>query len=119
MYGIVWRVLRALDKNLQTVSFPIADHAALQRQAAEFAAIADGHIQGCVAAGDGLLVEVRIPPASRVVGGNNVVFLCRKGFAAVAVQAFADANKCFLYVSATSPGSTHDITAYRVIYPGR
>lgn len=111
--GIVWRVLNAIDRRVHNIEFKLDDNEQMLRQARDFQILADGHIEGCVAAGDGLLVEVRLPAAKDVPGGNNVVYISRKGWPAIAVQAFADAQKRFLYIDASRPGSTHDITSYQ------
>jgi hypothetical protein len=76
-----------------------------------------GHnvMPGTVLAGDGLCVEIKCPTKSDpgAQGLNLASFYNRKGFHALVVQAFCDADCMIRYWAMKWPGGTNDITAYK------
>jgi DDE superfamily endonuclease len=57
---------------------------------------------------------VRITEPSSAEVANPSTYFNRKGFFAIAPQAMCDAHYRFTFVSAKTPGSTHDAIACRV-----
>lgn len=110
MTGQIWPVLKALD-NILTIYFPINDPEELTTLEDGFAAITQGRVRGCVAATDGLVLQTRKPFVDEV-GKARLMYMNRKGYYGIVVQAFCDARGKFLYVSASHAGGTHDSVAY-------
>ncbi len=69
-------------------------------------------LHGCVGAGDGLAVRIRMPNKSETEA--QLLYVNRKGFASVNVQAIASANCKCLDLCINTPGSTHDATAWEL-----
>jgi hypothetical protein len=112
VHVLVWKVLDVLNDTLDNIRFPIDDVEKLQALELGFAQLSHGHIRGCVSAVDGIVIRTRMPARNEVCNGNTLTYQNRKGYPAIVVLAFCDANKRFTYLSAKFPGSTHDATAF-------
>ena len=74
-----------------------------------FAAKSAGALRGCVGAVDGLCVEVCRPRLSET--SAPALYLNRKGFYSLNLQAVCDAQRRFTFYDFQAVGSTHDSTA--------
>jgi hypothetical protein len=77
----------------------------LEELSARFATKTNDHIRGCVAALDGIVFKVDTPCYADAA--NSEKFHCRKGFAAVSVQAACDADRRFLCAPPAARASPH------------
>ena len=80
-----------------------------------FARITGATMRGCVGAGDGLAIEIRRPRRGDDTLGqvpNPASYRNRKGFFALNMQGFCDAQGYMRNISLIYPGSTHDSAAY-------
>ena len=116
VYRHVFSTLNALDAALPafTLDEDIHDLERCRRLSSVFAAKTDGHIQGAIAAWDGILFKVQKPTQlnkNKVANPNK--FHCRKGFPGVSVQAACDGDRRFTYMSMDFAASVHDARAYR------
>ena len=79
---IVLQVVESIDRNLKNINFPVteADIASTKKQFFKMAGIPN-----CLGAVDGTLIPIISPS-----GADEPVYICRKGFHALNVQAVAD-----------------------------
>jgi hypothetical protein len=113
VYNVVWQFVAAVaTSSVGEIKFPDTIEE-LQRESDKFKNTHCNHpaFDGCVAAGDGLAVRIRL--FSKREHPSPLLFINRKGFASINVQGFANASAQCIYLSATSPGSTHDETAFQ------
>jgi len=84
----------------------------LQKSAAKFAAKSHGgELNGCIAALDGWLCRIQVPPASETMNWSSYFsghYQCH----GLNVQAACDAACRFLFVSIRCPGGTGDSKAF-------
>jgi hypothetical protein len=73
----------------------------------------DDMLGGICGAGDGSVVQITEPVASDLGGKPSKIYINRKGFFALLVQAFCGAHTNFWYFRVGWPGATNDITAYK------
>ena len=78
----------------------------------KFGDIAAGIFQTVIAAGDGFVVEIDEPVREDLNGRPAKLYVNRKGYFGLVVQAFCDAVCRFVYFNVGWPGSTNDVTAY-------
>jgi len=109
VYHHIESTLAALDESL-TLKFPYNDAAWLSESSHGFSRGGRSPIEGCVAAMDGIAIKIAEPCVNDVP--NPSTYFNRKGFFALNIQAMCDSSYRFLYVSALTPGSTHDSTAF-------
>jgi len=109
VYLHIGTTINAIDK-LLTLRFPYDDEQWLQESSRGFTRNERSPIEGCVAALDGIAVKIAEPSLRDVP--NPSTYYNRKGFFALNIQALCDSSYRFLYVSALTPGSTHDSTAF-------
>ena len=107
---VVWRVIRAINKNIRNVSFPYKDLEKLREHAKTFFAVSE-ELLGTVAAGDGVAFNIQCPEASEV--GNDVRSqFSRKGFYTYSVLMFCDALQRIMIANCITCGSTNDGLQY-------
>ena len=70
-------------------------------------------LAGICGAGDGFVVQITEPVQSDLDGKPSKIYMNRKGFFALLVQAFCGADTNFWYFRVGWPGATNDITAYK------
>ena len=73
----------------------------------------DEMLGGICGAGDGFVVQITEPVASDLNGKPSKIYMNRKGFFALLVQAFCGAHTNFWFFRVGWPGATNDITAYK------
>lgn len=108
VYNHIDNTISAIDTVLR-LHFPYNDKTWLERSSLGFSRNGRSPISGCCAALDGIAIKIA-EPASRDVP-NPSTYYNRKGFFALNIQALCDSSYRFLFVSALTPGSTHDSTA--------
>jgi hypothetical protein len=101
-------IIRAINSLLQ-IKFDLTDTAEHNRQSRLFGR-GVSPLSGCCGAIDGLAVRISEPRSAEIPNPSS--YYNRKGFFAVVVQAMCDASYRFTFVSAISPGSTHDSAAF-------
>ncbi|XP_046360526.1 putative nuclease HARBI1 [Haliotis rufescens] len=94
------RTNEAIVKQLKLISFPKATSDQRVTKEAFYNISRFPKVLGCI---DGTLI-----PIMRPTGDEEAVYVCRKGFHAVNVQAVCDAELRFTSVVSKWPGSTHD-----------
>lgn len=109
VYFHIDRTVAAMDSVLQ-IRFPYDDERWLSESSYKFSRHGRSPLTGCCAAIDGIAIKIAEPSANDVP--NPSTYYNRKGFFALNIQAVCDASYRFLYVSALTPGSTHDSTAF-------
>jgi DDE superfamily endonuclease len=77
------------------------------------ASVGDECMKGITGAGDGLVIQICEPVLSDLDGKPSKIYVNRKGFFALLVQAFCGAYTKFWYFNVGWPGATNDITAYK------
>lgn len=113
IYSAVRDVVDAIiiEYPLSMWAMPYDDAEALEEMSNEFTdRSANGVIEGCVGAVDGLLVHIWSP--SDV--DNPGAYFCRKKFYAINFLCMCDAQRRFRYVSGLCPGATNDAHAYSI-----
>ena len=100
LYFILHRVVALINRALE-ISFPETNDEAIQIER-KF------RLPGCIGAVDGLLVPITCPKNE-----NPVVYYTRKCVYALNVQAVADSQAKFIYLSVKWTGPTPDSTAFR------
>ena len=116
-YKHLWSTLEAMDKGLPdfTLADDIKDLDRCRYLAAGFSRRTDGHIQGAIAAWDGIIFKVEKPSSVATPECPNPnKFHCRKGFPGVSCQACCDADNRFLWAKVDFAASVHDARAYRM-----
>lgn len=99
MCRCIWQVIAAVDHRVKNIQFPTtSEELAMYKQG--FYSIA--HLPNCIGAIDCTLVPILSPHE------REDVFVCRKGYHAINVQAVVNTNMKFTNVVARWPGSTHD-----------
>lgn len=73
----------------------------------------DDMLRGICGAGDGFVVQITEPVAADLGGKPSKIYMNRKGFFALLIQAFCGAHTNFWYFKVGWPGATNDITAYK------
>lgn len=86
--------------------------AALQAHADTMYARNKGTLHGCIGALDGMCVRILKPRLTCTP--NPLHYLNRKGFFSMNLQAIADGDRRFLYMSLATAGGTHDSLAWSV-----
>lgn len=112
VFAIFKETIHALFQELKMPGIPRSEVEGLQKLADEFQRSrgAVSPLYGCVAALDGIAIEISKPPDDYIPRN----FYCRKGMYALPVQACVDARYRFLYMSCKCTGSTHDSVAFAV-----
>ena len=77
------------------------------------ASTGDECMKGITGAGDGLVIQICEPVLSDLDEKPSKIYINRKGFFALLVQAFCGAYTRFWYFNVGWPGATNDITAYK------
>ena len=113
VHKYVWQVLRAIDRHLDNIKFPIDNEEQLRNLERGFLNICGGKFPGTVAAGDGVVFQI-VKPNKEEVNGDVASFFTRKGYYAYGMQAFVDSSCKFLSISMNLCSSVHDSTAYIV-----
>lgn len=108
VYNHIDNTITAIDESLK-LRFPYDDDEWLAQSSYGFSRNERSPLTGCCAALDGIAISIT-EPSSRDVP-NSSTYYNRKGFFALNVQALCDSTYRFLFVSAVTPGSTHDSTA--------
>jgi len=108
VYSHIDNTIQAMDEVFQ-LRFPYHDRDWLARSSRGFSRNERSPLTGCCAALDGKAIKIN-EPALRDVP-NSSAYYNTKGFFALNIQALCDSSYKFLYISALSPGSTHDSTA--------
>ena len=124
-----YEVLRAIDKKVVNIKFPMHDVASLNALEAGddisyvnnilrhlllgFSSLSGGLLPGTVAAGDGIVFQISKPKSSQV-NGDVSSFFTRKGYFAYGLQAFVSSTCKFLSIASKLCSSSHDSTAYIV-----
>jgi DDE superfamily endonuclease len=103
-------IILLINRSLHILFNP-ADRENHERQSVAFSR-GVSPLSGCVGAIDGLAVRIAEPRGSEIPNPSS--YYNRKGFFAIVVQAMCDASYRFTFVSAISPGSTHDSVAFRM-----
>lgn len=113
VFKIFNKVILAMDKVLNNVEFPYESETDLMKLESGFRRVSKGYFPGTVLAGDGIVIRM-IKPTDEEVDGNVRSFFTRKGFYAIGLQAFCDADCRFRHLSMKTCSSTHDGTAYEL-----
>ena len=113
--------------------FPISpsqvDELKRQRLSHEFSKLSRGVVQGCLGAGDGIVIKIQKPTNKETENAkefwnrkgvcalcvcvvNNCVLCLFAGYYAVVLQAVCDADRIFTYASCQTYGNTHDSLAF-------
>lgn len=103
---IVWKVIEAINKRVQNISFPFSNLEKLHEHAKTFFSVST-ELPGTVAAGDGIALNIQAPTIDAVHGDVRSQF-SRKGFYTYSVVAFCDAALRIMAVTAEQCGSTGD-----------
>ena len=101
--------ITAIDGVL-SLSFPYNNMRWLEQSSQNFSRNGRSPISGCCAALDGIAIRISEPSKNDVP--NPSAYFNRKGFFAINLQALCDASYRFLFISALTPVSTHDSTAF-------
>lgn len=109
VYACFWRLIDTINRAF-ALQFPHDNTDALADLATGFARRATNPLEGCVAALDGLAIEIERPPSTRVA--NSQSYFNRKGFFSYNLQALCDSRYKFMYASCAAAGSTHDSLAF-------
>ena len=112
--------LLAINSVLDNINVPTTD-AGWRVEAEKFrevlrlkhGSLGDEMLAGACGAGDGFVVQITEPVASDLDGKPSKIYMNRKGFFALLVQAFCGADTNFWYFRVGWPGATNDITAYK------
>ncbi|XP_045201931.1 putative nuclease HARBI1 [Mercenaria mercenaria] len=96
-------VIEALDAKLNNINFP-RTAASLATMKRKFFNIT--RIPNCIGAIDSTLITILAPKV------REDIFVCRKGYHAINVQAVVDPDMRLVDVVAQWPGSTHDSTIF-------
>ena len=109
-YRVIWVVIHAIVVCPQlSISFP-RTQIECQNAANDFLRVSYGHaISNCVGAIDGILVEIRAPPA--IVGNVRSYYSGHYRCYGVNVQAVCDAHSRFTFLAVSGPGSMSDSQA--------
>ena len=102
----IYAVLRVLVGCMGLTSAFLAD---LSKMEASFSSRSDYAIRGCVGAVDGLCIEICRPRAAESAAPS--LYMNRKGFFSINMQAVSDAHHRITWFDFTAVGSTHDATA--------
>ncbi|XP_052229485.1 putative nuclease HARBI1 isoform X5 [Dreissena polymorpha] len=94
-------VVAALDRKLKTINFPTSNE---ELRIVKTGCFRIGKIPKVVGAVDGTLIPIIAPSEA------EEVYVCRKGYHALNVQAVVDHQMRFTDVVAQWPGSVHDST---------
>ncbi|XP_052768749.1 putative nuclease HARBI1 isoform X2 [Mya arenaria] len=99
----VWQVVDAINQCVNNIKFPTtqADLASIKQKFYQVA-----RMPNCIGAVDGTLIPIIAP---RV---REDIYVCRKGYHAINVQAVVTPDMRFTDVVAQWPGSTHDNTIF-------
>lgn len=111
VFTYFYQCLKAIDRVLNNICFPLDDEVKLRELEQGFLNISKGVFPGTVAAGDGVVFKMR-KPSHIEVDGDVHSFFTRKGYYAYGMQAFVDSSCRFLNISMQVCSSTHDSTAY-------
>ncbi|XP_052237734.1 putative nuclease HARBI1 [Dreissena polymorpha] len=95
----IWQVLKALDRRLNTVVFPTSERELVQVKQKIFGIAGIPNVIGAV---DCTHIAMLAPRE------REDIYVCRKGYHSINVQAVVDANMRFTNIVAKWPGSTHD-----------
>jgi DDE superfamily endonuclease len=113
--------LHAINSVLNNINIP-ATEAEWRAESEQFrevlvkkhgASFGDECMRGITGAGDGLVIQICEPVLSDLDGKPSKIYVNRKGFFALLVQAFCGACKKFWSFNVGWPGATNDITAYK------
>jgi len=108
VYHYIDTTLSSIDRAFN-MKFPYDDPNWLAKSSMGFSRNGKSPLSGCCAALDGIAIKIEEPSATDVK--NPSTYYNRKGFFALNIQALCDSTYRFLYMSALTPGSTHDSTA--------
>jgi DDE superfamily endonuclease len=108
--------IAAIDEALR-LNFPFCDQNFLRKNSEGFGRRGPSPFRGCCGALDGLAVKIQEPSRNEI--SNSAAYYNRKGFFALNLQGLCDYEYRFLYVSVTTPGSSHDIMALEMSSLGR
>jgi len=108
VYKHINDTISAID-NVLNLHFPYNDNDWLASSSLGFSRDGKSPINGCIAALDGIAIKINEPSSRDVC--NPSTYYNRKGFFALNVQALCDSSYKFLFVSAITPGSSHDSSA--------
>ena len=111
-YSLLWKTVAAINKVLELPGLRPDDTDQLENLAKGFHTLSKGTMKGCVAAIDGIAIEIQKPSSWDTV--NPLQFLNRKCFFSINCQAMCDSHLRFLWASMKSPGGTHDSLAWSV-----
>ena len=116
--GIGWDIVRSIHRKIDNIRIACNEQEC-KRLAMDWAAIQllrwGQHLTaGTLYAGDGLAIEIRQPTVSDLKKRPLSIFRNRKGFWALIVQGFCDANTRFGVFDVKWPGGTNDIIAYQM-----
>ena len=121
-FTIVDRVVDAIN-SCEELDLPLVpaldaceagDSSMLDEITARFDAVTGGVMKGCVGAIDGWLAAIWKPPSSGPHAVEApILYMCRKHFFSLNVQAIAGADRRFLWAAVRNPGSTCDAQALR------
>ena len=117
---IVFDCLEAIDSCVNNIKIPKSE-VEWKVEAEQFrevmkrkhGSIADELLPGVGGAGDGYVTQITEPVLADLDGRPSKIFMNRKGFFALLVQAFCGAYTKFWYFNVGWPGATNDITAYK------
>ena len=112
--------LKAINSVVDNINVPKTD-AEWRIESEKFRAVltdkhgsmGDEMLGGICGAGDGFVVQIIEPVKSDLDGRPSKIYMNRKGFFALLVQAFCGAHTNFWFFRVGWPGATNDITAYK------
>jgi DDE superfamily endonuclease len=108
-YHVVDKMIFDLDSILK-IEFPFNSSDYVASTSRGFSRSNRSPLTGCIGAVDGIAIKIQEPSRGSVP--NPSTYFNRKGFFALCVQAMCDNRFIFTFVSAVSPGSTHDSVAF-------
>lgn len=103
--------INQLDHILKLI-FPFRNLQWASEASARLARSGRSPLSGCCGALDGIAVRIEQP--SRFDVSNPATYFNRKGFNSINIKALCDAEYRLLYISALSPRSSHDSTAFAI-----
>ena len=109
-FKCLWNCVYALDNVLPSPEFDITDEGKMKAHADGMYVRSGRTTPGCIGALDGMAVRITRPTLKDTASPQ--MYMNRKGFYSLNLQAISDCNRKFLWWNIGSVGSTHDSLAW-------